>query len=182
MFPLSQFAVSYDLLMVAACFAGELDGAVMRFGQEQIEVVGTLTLKREGTNASVTTPCRWIIRHPWRILAPIVFCTACWVKPRGADWHVHFGGSLCYVHCLQWAEAAQLAGRNLSPTELAAAMAAFATNNLGWLLARHLEAFRLNLGRWPRQWPGWPHGAHSDAIYYSEGPRHLQSLRVKAAA
>ena len=68
------------------------------------------------------------------------------------------------IHFLQWAEAAQKAGRRLSSLSLAGAMAAFATNNLRWLLSRHLEAYRLNLEDWPLQWPGWPHGNDAEVV------------------
>ena len=159
-------------------FSGRLTDSFLRYSENEIEVLGLLSLDPQGAEFKADTPCQWVLSPNWRAIAPMVFCRAPWVRKSGANWHVNANGSLCYVHPEQWYECFQKIEGTLPPDELQIVLVEFAYNNLHWLLRHHLEAYCLNLRDWPASWPQWLHGPSGATQYQTEGPTLLANVHV----
>ena len=171
--------ITHDLMGVADAFLRHLTSPWLRYGEDEIEVIGSLSMEPAGPDARVFTGCHWMISHPWRARCPRVFCDASWITRGGADWHLNVDGSLCYVHPQQWCECAGRLVKTIHGTNLSQIFADFAYNNLRWLLQCHLEAHRLGLTAWPAAWPQWLHGATGSEQYRREGSAALDQMQIR---
>jgi hypothetical protein len=171
--------IASDLMVIADAFLGHLGKPWLRYGDSEIEVLGSLRVAPDGPDSNIFTGCHWVISYPWRVLCPRVFCDASWIRRAGAAWHLNVDGSLCYVHPLQWRDCARKLVKTMHGIDLARVFADFAYNNLSWLLQRHLEAHRLGLKVWPTEWPQWLHGDDGAAQYAREGEESLNQLQFR---
>jgi hypothetical protein len=179
---LNSAAIAHDLMSAGESFSGHLTTPLLRYGENEIEVLGTMAIAPGGTELKVDTPCHWVLSPNWRASSPIVFCRAPWVRKSGANWHVNANGSLCYVHPSQWYECFQKIEGTLASADVQTVLVEFAYNNLRWLLRRHLEGYYLNLTDWPSSWPQWLHGPDGPAQYQAEGPSLLDKVHVRERA
>lgn len=143
--------------------------AKMNHAPYTVTVSGKLNLSYDGNPSSVNADCRFRIFHDWRLLQPEFVCRENWIsRPSGhrrADWHIYSNDSFCYVHHEQWHDTIRDT-ESCFGTGAALFDAAFlAVNNVRWLLAHHLYAYRNNLSEWPKDWPQWDHGDAGTLAY-----------------
>lgn len=180
--PPNQTQVAFDLLGIGNAFAQHVLDPVLRFGVNEIEILGRVAVNPGAAEAQVYARCDWRVKQSWRIRPPSVFCRAPWVKTSGADWHVNFNGTLCYVHPWEWNDFIRTVAPTLSFADLTTAVAGYAFNNLRWLLEHHLAGYRLNLRDWPPDWPQWSHRQDGELEYYREREQIIRRIQVRSLA
>jgi hypothetical protein len=107
--------------------------------------------------SDVVVACSYSIFSAWWIIPPRCVCRASWIR-RAPDWHVNGTGELCWVYAPYWQHVLQGIARELDRSVARQTAAYWFAEKSVDLINKHLQADRLLLKEWPKQWPEWAHG------------------------
>jgi hypothetical protein len=157
----------------AQALSKQLTSGALRPREQFTIVEGDLVLEEK-----ISAHCKWIVGNDWKNLPPMVSCDEGWMKfgPKENDyalseWHVMKGKTICYMLSEQWGDYLGKLVQSLSDIDLTLCAAAYASNNLRWILGHHLEGFRLDLEHWHKDWPQWDHR--------EKGVKQYEKLRIQ---
>lgn len=120
-----------------------------------IKMSGKLALSHDGRSTGALASCRFWVNSTWLEKPPEIAVDEPWLR-HDIEWHAD-KGFLCFEYHRKWADVLdEIASKDGlgRAAEYAKTWCLRSTRSLLW---KHLQADRIGLKKWPKEWDSWPH-------------------------